>query len=252
MTGDGLIIVALFVGLLLIVIIRLGKIGKRQSSDHAEPQRMGLKQCPECAELVQPAAVKCRFCGASLVPAPSDTAVVPAPGEQSAPGGAAAAQEAQVGKESSSVGPVVIVALVIALIIVLAVFFSGGSAPSAAANEASAVSDVRLISTAAVSYDAVLSHGYPAKLVLLGPAAPGEQEGPVGSRLLDRALAAGEKDGYVFEYTPGAPSRGKVTKFQVIARPKNDPSNGRHFFVDESGVIRQSVGSDADKYSLPL
>ncbi len=40
-----------------------------------DPRRLGLKQCPQCAEWVQPSALKCRFCGTNFASAAMDSEI---------------------------------------------------------------------------------------------------------------------------------------------------------------------------------
>ncbi len=56
------------------------------------------------------------------------------------------------------------------------------------------------------------------------------------SNEIDNTLSTGKKSGYSFTYTyvAGPPS----TQFTTKADPQTTSSGSRHFFVDESGVIR--------------
>jgi type II secretory pathway pseudopilin PulG len=115
-----------------------------------------------------------------------------------------------------------------------------------AANEASAVGSLRTIATAIFVYSS--EHGsFPPSLEALGPA-------PVGVNLIDCVLASGQRSGYMFEYRsttsrPGQPADG----FVVTADPIKENNTGqRHFFLDESGVIRQQRDGPAGKDSPPV
>jgi len=58
------------VGLVLILIVRLGRIGRAPSGGAENAtSHAGVKKCPQCAEWIKIEAVKCRFCGSQL-PAP--------------------------------------------------------------------------------------------------------------------------------------------------------------------------------------
>jgi type IV pilus assembly protein PilA len=100
-----------------------------------------------------------------------------------------------------------------------------------AANESSAVATVRTLNVAEVSYSVAHPNaGYTCALSDLA-----------GDKLIDGALASGQKNGYAFELTdcaPGAEGTAKV-KFRVIAHPLVVNQTGmRAFCSDESNVIK--------------
>jgi type II secretory pathway pseudopilin PulG len=122
-----------------------------------------------------------------------------------------------------------------------------------AANEASSVGAMRTYNMAIVSYaEKCPQQGYPASTVKLGPGA-GDCD---SANLIDRALAGPmpSKSGYVFHYEPGAPdATGKVMSYTITADPVQENTTGiRHFFIDESGIIRMAQGHAASVESKPL
>jgi hypothetical protein len=70
---------------------------------------------------------------------------------------------------------------------------------------------------------------------------------------IDSELANGEKSKYRFTYRAGSSSSdGKVESYSIEADPLNQGRTGRrHFFVDETGVIRVSENSAANAMSAP-
>jgi hypothetical protein len=62
------------------------------------------------------------------------------------------------------------------------------------------------------------------------------------------------KSGYRFFYSPGATDNlGRIVSYTITADPITDNTTGtRHFFVDESGIIRASTGEPANADSSPL
>jgi type II secretory pathway pseudopilin PulG len=138
------------------------------------------------------------------------------------------------------------------------------------ANEASALGSLRAMSTALSTYGAEYGSGYPTNLSVLtsGDAADGNCN---HAGLLEPAFAIGRKNGYVFYYVPkypgGAdgpppPAKGTTPKcpasgasgYEITADPITNNTTGvRHFFVDDSGVIRVSQGDgSANADSAPL
>jgi len=121
-----------------------------------------------------------------------------------------------------------------------------------AANEASAVSSVRTINTAAVTYSSTYPNdGYPASLAALGGAAPCTATSTQAC-LLDEVLASGTKGGYTFAWTGdgNTPSVG----YTITATPLNVGTTGlRMFCSDPSGVIRfDPSGAGCTNTSLAL
>ncbi len=122
-----------------------------------------------------------------------------------------------------------------------------------AANEASSVGALRGYSLAIVSYaEKCPEQGYPASTAKLGPGA-GDCD---SANLVDVVLAGPvpRRSGYVFHYEPGTPdATGKVMSFTITADPITENTTGiRHFFLDESGVIRMESGRAASVESAPV
>ncbi len=111
-----------------------------------------------------------------------------------------------------------------------------------AANQASAVSSLRTINTAEVTYASTYDHGFTPSLAALGPPPGNAQPSVSAAGLIDSVLAGGVKSHYRFTYMPGPPDKvGHVATYTVSARPLKYGRNGQNsYFTDESGVIRQT------------
>ena len=128
-----------------------------------------------------------------------------------------------------------------------------------AANEASAVGSLRTVNTACVTYSSTYGVGFPAGagLPLLGPPAGGGNVATVNNAdLIDSVLAGGSKSGYNFVYVPGAPTATVppvIPTYIVNADAVTQNVTGqRHFFTDQSGVIRFDPQAAATVASLPI
>ncbi len=109
-----------------------------------------------------------------------------------------------------------------------------------AANEASAVSGIRAITTAQHAYaTAYPDIGYSCSLSSLGPPASGQAPSSTGSDILDPVISAGTKSGYSFALSncTGTP----VSNYQSSAAPITVGGSGqRAFCSDGSGIIQYS------------
>ena len=121
-----------------------------------------------------------------------------------------------------------------------------------AANEASAVGALRTYNTAMVTYaSACPDLGYPASLENLGPGGKDCNHLDV----LDATVAgpAPVKHGYRFYYSQTGISNGTRSRYILSADPVAPGTSGvRHFFTDQTGVIRMSANGAADANSEPL
>ncbi len=119
-----------------------------------------------------------------------------------------------------------------------------------AANEASAVGSIRTINTSEVTYASTYPQVGFANLSNLGP---GTSVDANAAGLLDSVLASGTKSGYVFTVaTGGASTGGPATTYTVQGDPQNSQTGQRHFFSDQSGVIRFNVSQQASASDSPL
>ncbi len=113
-----------------------------------------------------------------------------------------------------------------------------------AANEASAVASLRSINTSQVVYQNTYGPGFATKLADLsdggaaGNCAPSVTPTATASCLIDATLASGTKSGYTFLYTPVS-SGATVASYSANADPTTPGSTGqRHFFSDQTNLIR--------------
>jgi type II secretory pathway pseudopilin PulG len=121
-----------------------------------------------------------------------------------------------------------------------------------AANEASAAASIRTINTAALTYSATYSNGFPPDLITLDGVDAGEATCD-HAQLIDGVLASGMKSGYLFTYAPsssGSESPSSQPKprdcttpgaatYEVRADPITRGSTGlRSFHSDQTGIIR--------------
>ena len=115
-----------------------------------------------------------------------------------------------------------------------------------AANEASAVGSIRTINTSEVTYASTYPDVGFATLASLG----GSGGSSAGAGLLDSVLAGGVKSGYSFTtaVTGGTPA----TQYTVNGDPQSAQTGQRHFFSDQSGVIRYNTSSAASISDNPL
>ncbi len=122
-----------------------------------------------------------------------------------------------------------------------------------AANEGSAVAVLRTYNTAAQAYATICAdQGFPSSADNLGPGAGDCSHANLVQREL--ALAGSTKSGYVFLYQPrDTDNSGKVTGYAVSADPLQPGVSGtRHFYTDETTVIRFATNVGADSASPPL
>lgn len=108
-----------------------------------------------------------------------------------------------------------------------------------AANQASALESIRVISSAEVTYASTYGTGYSATLSYLGPTSG--QPTPTAAGLLDEALAGGQKSGYEFLYTPTTYTAVTNTwnGYTLLANPLLYGQTGStYYYQDQSFVIR--------------
>jgi hypothetical protein len=128
--------------------------------------------------------------------------------------------------------------LLVGAAIVVPAFIGARGSGAGLSGENAALNSMRALVVATATYDAQFGKGYPASLAAMG-AGPGDT-GEGGSGMIDHELATGEKDGYRFQYTPlDLNSDGYIEAFTLTADPAGvSMMSGRHFYVDQTGVIR--------------
>jgi hypothetical protein len=123
------------------------------------------------------------------------------------------------------------------------------------ANESSAVGSLRTLYSANIAYATIHpQQGYPNKLADLALPLENPKGDEVPVWAVDPVLARGAKTGYRFAYTShSSKADGKVDVYEITADPV-EPAVGRerHFFMNETGVIRVSESGPATASSLAL
>jgi hypothetical protein len=112
---------------------------------------------------------------------------------------------------------------------------------SVAANQALAVSNLRLIRWAEETYAEAYHQGFSDSLAALGPARAGGPASASAADLIRESLASGKESGYTFEYRPAPRDRsGFVKTFTVSARPVPPGRCGWSLLTNETGVIHHT------------
>ena len=117
-----------------------------------------------------------------------------------------------------------------------------------AANQASAIESLRVISTAEVSYTTTYGTGFSTSLAYLGPPAAAQGATSTAAGLLDETLAGGEKSGYHFTYAPSLYNAATNTwnGYTINADPSAyGQTGGVYYFSDQSFVIRANSSTIA-------
>lgn len=128
--------------------------------------------------------------------------------------------------------------LVLAFFIVMAIAIPNVLAARRAANEASAIRQLRTIGSAELTYNSTTGNGKYGTLQQLE-----------GERLISSELADGIHNGYRFSIRVKDNTRDTPATFEVIATPTNYGNSGvRSFYLDQTGVIHfaQKGGAEAD------
>lgn len=123
------------------------------------------------------------------------------------------------------------------------------------ANEAAAVQSTRNVFTAEVVYSTTYGIGFSSSLAKLGPAPGGSiLVNANNAGLVDDNLASGTKSGYRFTYTAtDLNGDGKMDVFTLNVDPLSPGVTGeRHFFTDQTGVIRFNANAPATVNDTPI
>jgi type IV pilus assembly protein PilA len=246
-----------------------------------------MRQCPNCNHDIADFVTACPYCGAGIGMAPGNPAQAAYTGAQEKSGKATASlvcglvfffwpftaiaavvlghlalsdikkSAGRLAGQGMAVAGLVLgyiqLALLPFILIIAAIAIPNILRARMAANEASAVGTLRTYNTAMVTYaSACPDVGYPPSLENLGP----------GSRdcnhlsVVDASLAEQTpvKNGYHFIYRQVGISDGSArTRYALAADPVAPGTSGvRHFYTDESGVIRYSLEGGADANSPAL
>jgi prepilin-type N-terminal cleavage/methylation domain-containing protein len=113
-----------------------------------------------------------------------------------------------------------------------------------AANESSAVSSLRTINTAEVTYSSSWGAGYAAAVDNLGGIAPCGPATAASACIIDSALSVApySKSGYVFVAAGNTPVGGVNNGFEANASPVAvDVTGKRAFCSDQTGVLRANT-----------
>jgi type IV pilus assembly protein PilA len=142
--------------------------------------------------------------------------------------------------------------VVAVILIVAAIAIPNFIRSKEAANEASAVQNLRNITTAEYLYSTTYGLNFTTDLLTLS----GNSGNPdqTHAELIDEVLGSGVKSGYSIGYTAGSTnSVGQVVTYAVNASPLVPGSTGqRYFYTDQTCVIRWNATGTAGPNDIPL
>jgi type IV pilus assembly protein PilA len=143
--------------------------------------------------------------------------------------------------------------LLIVVVAAVASYMKPGRNRASPVEGFSAIGTLQSIHSAADIYRKVYSNGYPAGLGVLA-GVPGGNRDCDHAQLIDNQLASGVRGSYIFTYRPRPPlspaAQGctlpGASGYTLTADPIDFGNpDMRHFFTDETGVIRFEFGKQA-------
>jgi type IV pilus assembly protein PilA len=121
------------------------------------------------------------------------------------------------------------------------------------ANEASAVQNLRNISTAELLYSSTYGVNFTAGPGLSQLSGSGINPDVNNAGLIDEVLASGVKSGYVITYIPLTfDAKGHTATYSLNADPIAPTTGQRHFYTDQTCVIRSNIAVAAGPTDLPI
>ena len=140
--------------------------------------------------------------------------------------------------------------VVVIILIIAAIAIPNLLRSRMSANEASAIASMRTIMSSEIVYSTTYTVGFSASLTSLsdgGAAAnciPPSVPAVASGCLIDGSLASGTKSGYAFTY---APAGGAVNCTYTLNADPTSPgvSGQRHFFTDETHILRVNIAAVA-------
>jgi len=119
------------------------------------------------------------------------------------------------------------------------------------ANEASAVQNLRNISTAELLYSSTYGINFSNNLLQLSGTGVSPDSNNAG--LIDSVLAGGTKSGYNVVYTPlTTDAQGHTATYSITADPVSASTGQRHFYTDNTCVLRVNSSVQAGPNDLPI
>jgi type IV pilus assembly protein PilA len=119
-------------------------------------------------------------------------------------------------------------------------------------NESSAVQSLRIISAAELSYSN--TYGINFSNTLSDLSGTGGNPSQTSAGLVDSIVGSGQKSGYIFSYTPVLlDDQGHPRTYALTADPIVQGRTGqRHFYADQTGVIRVNASVPAGPTDSPI
>lgn len=135
--------------------------------------------------------------------------------------------------------------VVAVILIIAAIAIPNFIASKMRANEASAVQNMRSITTSELVYSSTYSIGFSADLTKLSGNGILVDQNHAG--LIDSVLASGYKSGYNFTYTVlTTDANGNASTYSLTGDPKVVGNTGqKYFYADQTGVIHFNVTGPA-------
>ena len=108
-----------------------------------------------------------------------------------------------------------------------------------------AVTNMRSLNTAVVTYE-ITYKAYPPSLAALGPPATGQPFSAQAAGLISPKLGSGNYTDYRFRYSLKEPlDNGDVPGYVIVADPIVDGPERRHYYTREDAIVRSEKGRSA-------